>query len=162
MYLGNSVSIVRICCLSVAYVIILNSLNHEKMFVQWRIRKDEQKPSCNSIAFLINQETVLFQLSSLVCLLAFFTFYRYFDLQSWSEYQTESEEEALAKAMELSLMEDKKSSRKAVSTTVEHAVLLPHYFIGQSSLYYLWGCSLHFVKWCKVNCYRKDVPELFT
>ena len=30
MYLGNSVSIVRICCLSVAYVIILNSLNHEK------------------------------------------------------------------------------------------------------------------------------------
>ena len=162
MYLGNSVSIVRICCLSVAYVIILNSLNHEKMFVQWRIRKDEQKPSCSSIAFLINQETVLFQLSSLVCLPAFFTFYRYFDLQSWSEYQTESEEEALAKAMELSLMEDKKSSRKAVSTTVEHAVLLPHYFIGQSSLYHLWGCSLHFVKWRKVNCYRKDVPELFT
>lgn len=30
MYLGNSVSIVRICCLSVAYVIILNSLYHEK------------------------------------------------------------------------------------------------------------------------------------
>nr|XP_058955472.1 guanylate-binding protein 6-like [Pocillopora verrucosa] len=34
-------------------------------------------------------------------------------MASWSEYQTESEEEALAKAMELSLMEDKKSSRKA-------------------------------------------------
>ncbi|CAH3030950.1 unnamed protein product, partial [Pocillopora meandrina] len=34
-------------------------------------------------------------------------------LQSWSAYQTESEEEALAKAMQLSLMEDEKSSRKA-------------------------------------------------
>ncbi|RMX50405.1 hypothetical protein pdam_00010459 [Pocillopora damicornis] len=34
-------------------------------------------------------------------------------MASWSAYQTESEEEALAKAMQLSLMEDKKSSRKA-------------------------------------------------
>ena len=33
MCLGNSVSIVRICCLSVAYVIILNSLNYDNMIV---------------------------------------------------------------------------------------------------------------------------------
>ena len=62
---------------------------------------------------------------SSICRL-FFIFYRYFDLQSWSACQTESEE-VLAKAMEFSLMEDEKSSRKAVSTTVEHAVLIPHY-----------------------------------
>ena len=90
------------------------------------MRKNEQKLSCSSIAFLVNHETVIFHderwLFSVACRL-FFICYHYFDLQSWSAYQTESEEEALAKAMQLSLMEDEKSSRKAVSTTVEHAIL---------------------------------------
>ena len=139
MCLGNSVSIVRICCLSVAYVIILNSLNYDNMTVDWQMRKNEQKLSCSSIAFLVNHETVIFHDERWLFrqFAGFSLSFIYFDLQSWSACQTESEE-VLAKAMEFSLMEDEKSSKKAVSTTVEHAVLLPHYFIGQSSFYHIW------------------------
>ena len=124
MCLGNSVSIVRICCSSVACVINLNSLNYDNMIV---IGKCERM-SRNSPAAVLHFWSITRQSSFMM---------KGDYLQSWSAYQTESEEEALAKAMQLSLMEDEKSSRKAVSTTVEHAVLLPHYFIGQSSFYYL-------------------------